>query len=111
MEKHKLPNANAVLALGILSILTCCCWGIGLILGIVALIVAKKDIVLYSENPEHFQGYSNINTGRILAIIGIVLSSLYLIFMIYLEINFTDEELKGIQENLLEKMKHQQEQE
>jgi hypothetical protein len=31
--------------------------------------------------------------------------------MIYLEIKFTDEELKGIQENLIEKIKHQQEQE
>ena len=111
MEKRKLPNATAVLVLGILSVLTCCCWGIGLILGIVALIVAKKDIALYSENPEQFEGYSNINTGRVLAIIGIVLSSLYLIFMIYLEINFTDEELKGIQENLLEKIQHQQEME
>jgi membrane glycosyltransferase len=111
MEKRKLPNATAVLVLGILSVLTCCCWGIGLILGIVALIVAKKDIALYSENPEQFEGYSNINTGRVLAIIGIVLSSLYLIFMIYLEINFTDEELIGIQENLLEKIQHQQEME
>ena len=37
MEKQKLPNATAVLVLGIASILTCCCYGIiGLILGIVA---------------------------------------------------------------------------
>ncbi|MBK8599953.1 MAG: DUF4190 domain-containing protein [Flavobacterium sp.] len=112
MEKQKLPNATAVLVLGILSILTCCCWGfIGLILGIVALVLAKKDMALYIENPEQYLGYSNINTGKVLAIIGIVLSSLYLIFMIYLEINFTDEELKGIQENLIEKIKHQQQQE
>jgi hypothetical protein len=112
MEKQKLPNATAVLVLGILSILTCCCWGvIGLILGIVALILAKKDIALYIENPELYDGYSNINTGRVLAIIGIVLSCLYLVFTIYLKINFTDEEMKGIQENLLEKIKQQQEQE
>ena len=112
MEKQKLPNSTAVLILGILSILTCCCvWGIGLILGIVALIVAKKDILLYIENPEQYDGYSNINTGRVLAIIGIVLSSIYLIFALYMKINFTDEEMKGIKENLLEKLKHQQEQE
>lgn len=112
MEKQKLPNATAVLVLGILSILTCCCWGIiGLILGIVALILAKKDIALYIENPEQYVGYSNINTGRVLAIIGVFLSSLYLIFTVYIKINFTDEEMKGIQENLLEKIKQQQEQE
>ena len=112
MEKQKLPNATVVLVLGILSILTCCCWGIiGLILGIVALIIAKKDIALYIENPEHYDGYSNINTGRVLAIIGVFLSSLYLIFTVYMKINFTDEEMKGIQENLLEIIKQQQEQE
>jgi len=65
MEKRKLPNANAVLILGIVSILTCCCYGVvGLVLGIVALILAKKDIALYNENPELYEGYSNINTGR-----------------------------------------------
>ena len=110
MERQKLPNATAVLILGILSILTCCCWGIiGLILGIVALILAKKDTALYNTNPELYEGYSNINIGRVLAIIGIVLSSIYLIFTLYLKINYTDEEIKGIQENLMEKLKHQQE--
>ena len=71
MEKQKLPNATAVLILGICSILTCCCWGIiGLILGIVAIILAQKDLKLYNENPELYGGYSNLNTGKILAIIG-----------------------------------------
>ncbi len=110
MEKQKLPNATAVLILGILSILTCCCWGvIGLILGIVALILANKDAKLFFENPELYSGYSNVNTGKILAIIGIILSSLYLIFTIYMKVSFTDEELKGIQENLIEKLQQNQE--
>lgn len=110
MEKQKLPNATAVLILGILSILTCCCWGIiGLILGIVALVLAKKDIQLYNENPEIYSGYSNLNIGRVLAIIGIILSSIYLIFTIYLKVNFSDDELKGIQQNLMEKLKQSQE--
>ena len=112
MKKQKLPNATAVLILGILSILTCCCWGIiGLALGIITLVLAKKDTALYLENPELYEGYSNINTGKILAIIGIVLSSIYLIFTIYMKVNYTDEEMKGIQENLMEKLQHQQEME
>jgi lysylphosphatidylglycerol synthetase-like protein (DUF2156 family) len=110
MEKQKLPNASAVLILGILSILTCCCWGIiGLVLGIVALVLAKKDTALYMENPELYQGYSNINIGKVMAIIGIILSSIYLLFTLYLKINYTDEELKDIQQNLMEKIKAQQE--
>lgn len=77
---QKLPNANLVLILGILSIITCCCYGvIGLILGIVALVLAKKDKAMYLENPQAYSNYSNLNIGRILAIIGIVLSILYFV--------------------------------
>ena len=109
MEKQKLPNANFVLILGILSILTCCCWGIGIILGAITLVLAKKDIALYMENPELYEGYANINTGRVLAIIGITLSSLFLIFAIYINTVYTEQELKDFQQNLMEKAKQQQE--
>jgi hypothetical protein len=110
MEKRKLPNASAVLILGIMSILTCCCWGvIGLILGIIALVLAKKDMALYNENPELYEGYSNINTGRILAIIGIVLSAIYFIINIYMLVVLGEQGIKDFQQNLIEKIKHQQE--
>lgn len=85
MENQKLPNATAVLVLGIISILTCCCYGIvGLILGIIALVLAKKDMELYKASPEKFSNYSNLNIGRILAIIGLVLNILMIIFVIWL---------------------------
>jgi len=81
-EQRTLPNATPVLVLGILSIVTCCCYGIlGLILGIVALVLYNKDKKLYDENPSAFTNFSNLKTGRILAIIGIVFSALFLIYM------------------------------
>ena len=106
MEKQKLPNATAVLILGIFSILTCCCYGIGLILGIVALVLAKKDLALYKENPELYSNYSNINTGRILAIIGIVLSAIYLIYIVYLFSFLGAEGIQEMQNQMLEKMQN-----
>ena len=110
MEKQKLPNATAVLILGILSILTCCCWGIiGLVLGIIALILAKKDTALYNENPELYDGYPNINIGRVLAIIGIVLSAIYFIINIYMYAVMGEEGIKDFQQNLMEKLKQQEE--
>ncbi|MBF6608874.1 MAG: DUF4190 domain-containing protein [Flavobacterium sp.] len=109
MEKQKLPNATAVLILGILSILTCCCWGIvGLTLGIVALVLAKKDLVLYQENPELYSNYSNINTGRILAIIGIVLSSIYLIWTIYSMVFIGEQGMMEMQQRMLERIQQSQ---
>lgn len=99
MEKQKLPNALAVLILGILSILTCCCYGvIGLILGIVALVLAGKDKKLYVENPELYSNYSNLNTGKILAVIGIVLNILTIIYFIWLIATFG---LEGMQDQEL----------
>jgi hypothetical protein len=111
MEQRNLPNGTAVLVLGILSIVTCCCYGfIGITLGIVALVLAKKDLKLYQENPELYLNYKNINIGKILAIIGVVLSSIYLIFSIYLFVFIGEEGIKDIQKNLMEKIKYQQEQ-
>lgn len=109
MEKQKLPNSTAVLVLGILSIPTCCCWGIvGLILGIIALVLAKKDTVLYNENPEQYDGFSNIKTGKILAIIGIVLSAIYLIINIYFYAVVGVEGMQQMQEEWLEQLQNMQ---
>lgn len=110
MEKQKLPNATAVLILGIASIITCCCWGItGLVIGIIALVLAQKDLKLYIESPEKYNGYSNLNTGRILAIIGIILSAIYFALTIYLYAVVGEAGLKDFQQNLIEKMKQNEE--
>ena len=80
MEQQKLPNSTLILVFGIVSIVTCCCYGIiGLIFGIIAIVLAKKATVVYLENPEQYTGYSNVKTGKILAIIGVLLSFIYLI--------------------------------
>lgn len=83
--KINLPNATAVLVLGIIGILTCCCYGGGLIFGIIALILAAKDRRLYQTNPAAYKegSYKNLNAGRICAIIAIVLSVLCILFMIW----------------------------
>ncbi len=80
-----LPNANAVLVLGILSLVFCWCYGIiGLILGIISLVLAGSSRRMYQENPENYDenSYKNLNTGRICAIIGICISSLIFVFLI-----------------------------
>ncbi|MHA6280690.1 CCC motif membrane protein [Salinimicrobium sp. CAU 1759] len=85
MERQTLPNSTLILIFGILSIVTCCCYGIlGLIFGIVALVLAKTAKETYMAEPELYAGYNNVKTGRILAIIGIVLSGLYLLINIVL---------------------------
>lgn len=83
MENQKLPNATAVLVLGILSIVTCICYGGGLIFGVIALFLAASDMKLYRIYPEDYSNYQNLNIGRILSIIGIVLSVLMIIVFVW----------------------------
>lgn len=111
MEKHKLPNATAVLILGIFSILTCCCYGIpGLIFGIIALVLASKDMALYRQEPEKYLDYNNLNVGRILAIIGISLSAVYLAVTIFAYVVIGEDGIKEWQENLQNKIEYEQQQ-
>jgi hypothetical protein len=85
MEKQKLPNSTLILVFGILSIVSCCCYGIlGLILGVIALVLAGKATKVYTENPELYTGFQNVKTGKILAIIGIVLNVIMLAYSIWI---------------------------
>ncbi|MDX5584249.1 MAG: CCC motif membrane protein [Aureibaculum sp.] len=84
MEKQTLPNSTLVLVLGILSIIGCCCYGLpGIIFAIIALIVANKSSQLYKENPDSYIGYQNLKAGKIMAIIGIILSVLLIIYILW----------------------------
>jgi hypothetical protein len=93
--KVPLPNASSVLVLGIVSIVLCWCHGIiGLIIAIVALVLANRDLALYNQNPAKYteSSYNNLKTGRTVAIIGLVLAGLFLFMLIigllFLGLNF-----------------------
>lgn len=83
--KIDLPNATAVLVLGIISIFSCFCYGvIGLILSIIALVLANKDRQRYLLDPDTYSevSYRNLMTGRTTAIIGLCLSGLLLLVIL-----------------------------
>jgi hypothetical protein len=76
-----LPNATISLVMGILSIVFC---GLGIILGIVGIVLANKDMALYRNNPGVYSeaSFNNTKAGRICSIIGIILSTLIILFYI-----------------------------
>lgn len=103
MEKQQLPNSTLILVFGIISIVTCCCYGvIGLIFGIIAIVLANKATKLYAANPELYSGYSNVNTGKILAIIGVILNGIYLAWTIYALSAYGFEGIQEMQDQILE---------
>ena len=87
-RNETVPNSTAVLVLGIISIPCCCFSIIGVALGVVALFLAKEGLSSYNSNPIHYSqtSYNNLRSGRVCAIIGLVLSSISLIFSIISQI-------------------------
>ncbi len=83
MEQQKLPNETLIIVLGILGYLCCCFAGIGIIPSGIAFYLARKSEKLYAENPELYSNMSQIKTGKIIALIAVILSALVLIRWIY----------------------------
>ena len=84
-ERKDLPNATAALVLGALSFVFCWCYGIiGLVLGILAVVLASAPSKAYLENPERFTevSYKNLYAGRICGIIGICIGAIILLAVI-----------------------------
>ena len=90
-QPANLPNATAVLVLGIISILGGLCYGIvGLICGIIGLVLANKDRKLYNTAPGFYSAasLSTSNSGRVCSIIGLSLGALWVVFWIFLFLFF-----------------------
>jgi len=87
-KKMVLPNSSGVLVLGILSIVSCWCYGfLGLIFGIIALVLAGKGNKMYNENPSLYteSSYKNLNAGKVCAIIGLSISGIIVVIgLIYI---------------------------
>jgi len=103
MEKQKLPNEKAVMILGLLSFIGCCCTSgvLGVILSGIGLYLAKKDEKLIDENPDVYT-MGSMNTWKIICTISLIISVLALIYAIYMKVTGKDIEQ---QEQLMEMIK------
>jgi hypothetical protein len=100
-KKIPIPDSSTILTLGIISIVTSTCcfiffWA-GLIVGILAIVMANKAMSRFNENPGKYteKSYSNVSAGKICAIIGIVLAAIWLLIMF---VPSSEEILKEIEE-------------
>lgn len=80
-KKPMLPNAVAVLVLGICSLMVPCA---GLVTGIVGWALSGTGMRIYNNNPTVWEGYSLLQAGRILSIVGTILHSIWVLFMLVL---------------------------
>lgn len=84
--QQQLPNSTAVLVLGIVSLVFFCPFVslIGVVIGIIALVLANRDQNLYMQNPAKYTltSYNNLKAGRICAIIGLSVAALITVIAI-----------------------------
>lgn len=91
-KKKDLPNATAVLVLGILSLVFCWCYGfVGLVLGIIAVAMASAPRRAYLEDPDAYteSSYKNVSAGRVCGIIGICVALAVVAFVILVLLGVT----------------------
>jgi hypothetical protein len=105
-NKEKLPNEQAVMILGILSYIGCCCTSgiLGIILSGIGIYLANKAEKVFAENPEHYIA-GNLKTWKIVNYIGLGLSLLMFAYFIYMKVTGKDVEQ---QEQLMEMIRQLQ---
>jgi len=88
-RQKELPDATAVLILGILSLVFC--WFVGFVLGIVAVALASGARRVYYANPDEFteSSFRNLQVGRVCGIIGICIGLAVLAFILLMIIGVT----------------------
>lgn len=75
-----LPNATACLVLGICSIVVCLP---GFIMGIIGVVLHKKDKALYESDPLTYEAsFKTSRAGYICSVVGICLSSFVILFYV-----------------------------
>ena len=100
-SKKNFPKASTALVLGIFSLIFStafcfCCCGLGvlpgIILAIIGLVFAKKIKRNYKKNPNSYneKSYKQAKTGRLLSLIGLIISIIFLaLIIIYFGLVFT----------------------
>ncbi len=83
MEQQKLPNAVLALVLSIISLPLCLCYGFGVVLAIVAVVLAAMALKKYKADPEAYTGKGQAQAGLIIGIASIVINLVYLGIVIW----------------------------
>jgi hypothetical protein len=84
--RQNLPNSKTVLVLGLLSIVFSSWYFsiVGVVLSILALVLANRDLSLYYSNQSQYtlSSFNNLKAGRVCAIIGLAVAIVFFIFFI-----------------------------
>lgn len=83
METKKLQYAPLIYILAIIGLPLCCCAGLGFIPAGIAYYMAQIELKKYYLDPDAYDNQDTIYTGKIVALVVLVINLLYLMITIY----------------------------
>lgn len=82
MEKQNL-NSTLIYVLAILGFICCCFGGIGIIPSGIAFFMAHSKLKLAEAEPENYNNISGMKTAKTIALVVLIINTLYLAWTIY----------------------------
>jgi len=82
MEKQLLQHSTLIYILAIFSLPLCCCGGFGIITAGIAYYLATTELKKFYANPDAYSNQDSIYTGKIIALVILIINALYLIYTI-----------------------------
>lgn len=81
---EQVPNAVAVLVLGILSLVFMFCYGFGFIFSLIALGLSGRGRRVYQNEPSRYQpgSYAMLKSGRICALISLIVCIFFIAIVV-----------------------------
>ena len=83
MEKQPLQYSTLIYILAIISLPLCCCGGFGVITAGIAFFIARSELNKFYNNPDAYSNQDNIYTGKIIALVVLIINALYMIYVAY----------------------------
>lgn len=84
MERQPLQYSTLIYVLAILGLPLCCCAGFGILPAGIAYFISRSELKKFYVNPELYSNQDNIYTGKIIALIVMIINALYLGYIIYI---------------------------
>lgn len=83
MEKKPLQYSTLIYILAIISLPLCCCGGFGIVTAGIAFFIARTELRKFYANPDAYSNQDNIYTGKIIALVVLIINALYIIYVAY----------------------------
>lgn len=107
MEKQNL-NSTLIYVLAILGFICCCFGGIGIIPSGIAFFMAHSKLKLAEAEPENYNNISGMKTAKTIALVVLIINTLYLAWTIYSISSIGWDEMMEQQRQIMEQYSVQQ---